>query len=210
MSDSFLASLANTQPIPGGGAAAAYTASVGLALLEKIVRLEMQRDEMPFELSLTGKTLLGKVAALKEAFVRLRNEDGEAYLRWAAIKTSEENGDVIEDALRAATACPISIVEGIQEALECVIEAGKHAKRHLLSDLLAVCEILNGAGKAAAHIACANLQLMTDASPKNECEGLLVHRQRLADQSCNRARETLHQRLHGSRRVCSDIDDRFH
>ena len=44
MHDSFIAALSNpNQPVPGGGAAAAYAGSVGLALLEKIVRLEMRR-----------------------------------------------------------------------------------------------------------------------------------------------------------------------
>ena len=37
MVDSFIDALAKPKPVPGGGAAAAYGASVGLALLEKIV-----------------------------------------------------------------------------------------------------------------------------------------------------------------------------
>ena len=206
MSKLFLTSLAETQPIPGGGAAAAYTASVGLALLEKIVRLEIEREGEQTELNLRWQALLGKVCELKETFLRLQDEDGKAYLRWAEAKTLQEDVLAAEAALREATLCPISIVEQVRGTLECVNEAGKYAKRHLLSDLLAVCEILNGAGKAVGHIACTNLQLMTDASGRNQCEGQLVHWSTLADHSYNHAREQLHQRLHGSRRACSGLD----
>jgi methenyltetrahydrofolate cyclohydrolase len=198
MNESFLTSLAKPQPIPGGGAAAAYAASVGLALLEKIVRLEMQRVGIPMQQSLIWKELLLKVVRLSTAFSQLRDEDGEAYLRWAAIKTSKENAPAICDALGRATACPISIVKCIHEALECLIETGKYAKKHLLSDLLAVCEILDGARKGAAHIACANLQLMTVPSCRKNFEEDLARLQSLAEESGNRAREGLCHRLQAS------------
>jgi len=198
MNESFLLSLARPQPIPGGGAAAAYTASVGLALLEKITRLEMQRDELQNELSPIWKTLLGKVIQLAEACSRLRDEDGAAYLTWTKTKVSEENVDEIHDALEQATACPIDIAEQVREAMECAIEAGKYAKKHLLSDLLVVCEVLNGAGKGAAHIAFANLGLMADTSTKKDFERQLARLQTLVDESYNGAREGLFHRLYPS------------
>jgi len=43
MHDSFLEALARPEPVPGGGAAAAHGACVGLALLEKIVLVEQFR-----------------------------------------------------------------------------------------------------------------------------------------------------------------------
>jgi len=198
MNESFLTLLAKPQPIPGGGAAAAYAASVGLALLEKIVRLEMQRVEIPFQQSLIWKDLLLKLVRLSTTFAQLRDEDGEAYLRWAEIKSSKENAPAISDALRQATACPISIVKCVQETVECLIEAGKHAKKHLLSDLLAVCEILDGAGKGAAHIAWANLQLMSTPSCRENLEEELARLRTLAEESGNRARDGLRHRLQAS------------
>jgi methenyltetrahydrofolate cyclohydrolase len=203
MNESFLTSLARPQPIPGGGAAAAYAASVGSALLEKIVRLEMQRVGIPQQQSLVWKELLLKVVRLSKAFAQLRDEDGEAYLRWAETKTSKENAPAICDALGQATACPISIVKCVHEALECLIEAGEYAKKHLLSDLLAVCEILDGARKGAAHIACANLRLMTTPSCRKNFEEDLARLRTLAEESVNRAREGLSQRLQAASQVCS-------
>jgi methenyltetrahydrofolate cyclohydrolase len=202
MNESFLMSLARPQPIPGGGAAAAYAASVGLALLEKIVRLEMQRVGIPSQQSLIWNELLLRVVRLSTAFAQLRDEDGEAYLRWAEIKTSKENAPAICKALGQATACPISIVKCVHETLECLIVAGKYAKKHLLSDLLAVCEILDGARKGAAHIACANLQLMTAPSLRKNFEEDMAQLRTLAEESGNRAREGLSKRLQVSSQVC--------
>ena len=49
MHDSFLEALARPEPVPGGGAAAAHGACVGLALLEKIVLVELRRSDIPSE-----------------------------------------------------------------------------------------------------------------------------------------------------------------
>jgi formiminotetrahydrofolate cyclodeaminase len=203
MNESFLISLARPQPIPGGGAAAAYAASVGLALLEKIVRLEMRRVETPLQQSLIWNELLLKVVRLSMAFAQMRDEDGEAYLRWAEIKTSKENAPAICDALGQATACPIGIMKCIHETMECLIQAGKYAKKHLLSDLLAVCEILDGACKGAAHIACANLQLMAIPSYRKNFEEELARLRTLVEESGSRARRELNQRQHAASQVCS-------
>jgi formiminotetrahydrofolate cyclodeaminase len=206
MNESFLALLARPEPIPGGGAAAAYAASVGLALLEKIVRVEMRRGEVLLGQSLVWEDLLSKLVQLAEAFARLRDEDGEAYLRWAKITAAEENVTALQDALQAATACPISIAERVLESLECAAETGQFVKKHLLSDLLVVCEILNGAGKGAAHIALANLHVMTDSVEKNALETQLAGLQTLADQSYKRVREEIFRRLYPSREACFDLD----
>ena len=47
--DSFLQELAQARPDPGGGAAAAFGARLGLALLEKVVQLEGGRRREPKE-----------------------------------------------------------------------------------------------------------------------------------------------------------------
>jgi formiminotetrahydrofolate cyclodeaminase len=191
MNESFLTSLARPQPIPGGGAAAAYSASIGLALLEKIVRLEMRRGGMPTTQGPVWNGLLGKVVELAEALARLRDEDGEAYLKWVKTRDAKENLTAIHDALREATRCPIGIVERVHESLECAVEAGKLAQKHLLSDLLVVCEILNGAGKGAAHIAFANLQVMLDPADKDAYRRRLAALLSLSDQALIKAREAI-------------------
>jgi formiminotetrahydrofolate cyclodeaminase len=163
----------------------------------------MQRVGISLQQSFIWNESLLKVVRLSTAFAQLRDEDGEAYLRWAEIKTSRENAPAMCDALGQATACPISIVKCVHETLECLIQAGKYAKKHLLSDLLAVCEILDGARKGAAHIAYANLRLMTAPSCQKNFEKDLARLRTLAEESANRARERLSQRLQFASQVCS-------
>jgi formiminotetrahydrofolate cyclodeaminase len=109
MNDSFISALSNpNQPVPGGGAAAAYAGSVGLALLEKIIRLEMRRHPDGSEPWL-WKDLLNQVSALSENLYRLRDEDGKSYLFLAETKASGKTEEEIAAALKQAIECPMKI-----------------------------------------------------------------------------------------------------
>ena len=166
MHDSFIKALSNPyHPVPGGGSAAAYTGSVGLGLLEKIIRIEMRRYPDGFE-SLPWKDLLNQVSGLSDRLDRLRDEDGKSYLFLAETKASGKPEEEIAAALKQAIECPIKIIEQTHKALRCVSVAAEHCKRHLLSDLQVVCELVGAAGRGAYHISMANLRPMTDPASK--------------------------------------------
>jgi formiminotetrahydrofolate cyclodeaminase len=176
MHDSFLSDLSSPErPAPGGGAAAAHAGAVALALLEKIVRVEMRRRQ-----SVSGRSLwedlLDQISSLTQSLYRLRDEDGMSYMRLAETKTSGKKEAVILAALKEAIDCPMKIMEETHKALGHVSQTAQHCKKHLLSDLLVVCEILEGANRAAGHIARANLRLMADpilkADYQNRLSGL--------------------------------------
>jgi formiminotetrahydrofolate cyclodeaminase len=181
MHDSFIAALSSPeQPVPGGGAAAAYAGSVGLALLEKIVRLEMRRYPMLSEPSLWGD-LLDQVSTLSKILYQLRDEDGKSYMFLAETKASSRKEEEVAAALMQTIECPMKILEQTHKALSCVSVAAEHCKRHLLSDLQVVCEILGAAGQGAYHISIANLRLMTDPISKADYQSRLS---KLHDRSC--------------------------
>ena len=162
MNDSFIAALSSPeQPVPGGGAAAAYAGSVGLALLEKIVRLEMRRYPIVSESSL-WEDLLEKVLFLSKILYQLRYEDGKSYMLLAEARASRKKEEQVAAALVQTIECPMKILEQTHKALSCVSVASEHCKRHLLSDLQVVCELLESAGHGAYHICIANLRIMTD------------------------------------------------
>jgi len=162
MHNSFLSDLSNPeQPIPGGGAVAAYTGAVGLALLEKIVRIEMQRSQSVSS-DHSWEVLLDQISVLSKNLYRLRDEDGKSYVRLAEVKASGRGEAEISAALQQAIDCPMKIMEQVDNALSCVSQASEHCKKHLLSDLQVVSEILAAAGRGAHHIAQANLLLMAD------------------------------------------------
>lgn len=167
MSEDFLKDLASPQrPIPGGGAASAYGACVGLALLEKIVLLERGREKIGAERRAFWSDLHQKVSELRDALSLLQEKDGESYLKWAEAKASGEPSDRLDALLREAVEIPMGIMEEGIKAFDCVMETGKYCRKHLLPDLLVVCELLEAAVRGASHIARANLALAEEASWK--------------------------------------------
>jgi formiminotetrahydrofolate cyclodeaminase len=162
----FLERLSNPhEPIPGGGAAAAYAASTGLALLKKIVRIELARPGV----SANGKSLLEdtvkKIEELSKSLIELRERDGESYLELSAARSAHGRGsEEYAAALETATKCPMSTIEAIKEALACVSVVLPMCKRHLRSDVLVAAELLGASARSASHIARANIGLFTDRS----------------------------------------------
>jgi formiminotetrahydrofolate cyclodeaminase len=152
----FLLALARSTPVPGGGSAAAYAASVGLALLEKIVGVESVRSRPAHEERPLWEALLGRVRRSAEIIRRLREEDSEAYVRLAEARRSKDKG-AIHEAWEQAISCPLSIMKEAQEALLLAREAGERCKGHLVADVLVVLQLFRAGWRGAYHIASANL-----------------------------------------------------
>jgi formiminotetrahydrofolate cyclodeaminase len=165
MLDSFIDALASPEPVPGGGAAAAHGACVGLALLEKIIKVELQRTGE--HSGAEWKNLLQEVKKSATALVQLRDEDGRTYMRFAQAKTLGKDKIEILGSLQQTIECPIRIMEEANEAVNYVARAGMHCKDHLVSDLLVVCELLRATISGAHRIAQANLSLMETAPERN-------------------------------------------
>lgn len=156
----FLQELAQARPDPGGGAAAAYGANLGLALLEKVVRLEGQRrGKLEGSPGLTWEGALARLRRLAESLEKLQRKDVQAYFDFTSARTS---GDAARRAAaaREAVDCPRRIMEHAARSLELLAWAGEHCKKHLISDLLVACEFLGAALMGAYHIAGANLLLV--------------------------------------------------
>jgi len=166
MVDSFIEALARPNPVPGGGAAAAHGACVGLALLEKIVQVELNRSCDSSEAE--WKNLLQEVRKSSSTLLKLRDEDGRAYVRFAQAKTLGKGKTEVLGALQQAIDCPTNIMEEADEAFSLVARAGMHCKGHLLSDLLVVCELLRATISGAHRIAQANLSLMEESPKRSE------------------------------------------
>jgi formiminotetrahydrofolate cyclodeaminase len=166
MVDSFIEALAKPKPVPGGGAAAAHGACVGLALLEKIVQVELERSLDSSETD--WKNLLQEVQKSSSTLLQLRDEDGRAYVRFAQAKTFGKGKTEVLEALQQAIDCPIRIMQEAHEVFNFVDKVGMHCKVHLLSDLLVVGELLEATISGAHRIAQANLSLMEASPARNE------------------------------------------
>jgi formiminotetrahydrofolate cyclodeaminase len=161
MSSPFLKALAQPRPDPGGGAAAAHGAALGLALLEKVVRLEQQRPGREKKSGPSWGDLLARILAVAEGLARLQEEDVRAYDQLARARTKGSPA-LLAAALEEAMACPRRIMQQAREGLALIGEGGACCKPHLVSDLLVACELLGAAWRGAHHIARANLPLLPD------------------------------------------------
>lgn len=159
MDSAFLKALAQGRPDPGGGAAAAHSAALGLALLEKVVRLEHQRQGAEKTPGFAWGDLLARARLVVAALQRLQDEDVQAYFHLSRARAARDPEE-LSTALEEAAACPLRIMQQAQEGLALIAQGGARCRPHLISDLLVACELLGAAFRGAHHIARANLPLM--------------------------------------------------
>jgi formiminotetrahydrofolate cyclodeaminase len=174
MDSAFLQALAQARPDPGGGAAAAHSAALALALLSKVVQLEHRRQGPGKNLRFHWGDLLTRVRLVIAAFLRLQEEDVQAYFAltqaWASRGPME-----MAAALEEAVACPLRIMQQAQEGLALMAPAGAGCALHLVADLLVAGELLGAAWRGAHHIARANLPLMPQDSRRAVWDETLSH-----------------------------------
>lgn len=190
--DAFLDALRRPQPDPGGGSAAAHGALLGLAILEKIFRLEQRRCRAGSDEAQAWREGLGRVAELTGIFVDLRERDVRAYhgLAEALARRDRDAGSLV-DALEEAIACPFAIMGRAEEAFDLVAEVGKGCRRFLVADVLVACELLGAALLGAFHIASANLPLMPAKAAHGEWLGRLAAARARGEQRLVRLRAEL-------------------
>jgi formiminotetrahydrofolate cyclodeaminase len=191
MTSPFLSDLAKAQPNPGGGAAAAHGALLALALLEKVIRLELQRPSQETQPIDRWQERLNQALGLKEQFLLLREADGRAYLEMAEVRAAGETGAGLIAAIREAVAVPLRIIEKAEGALNLVSATGLKCRRHLISDLQVASELLSAAIRGACHIARANLPLVREPVTRESIDQTITR-------ACSRGQATLlrvHQEL---------------
>jgi len=180
MDSAFLAALAQARPDPGGGAAAAHGAALGVALLKKVVKLEQQRQESNQRADFPWDDLLRRSRQVATAIARLQNEDIQAYFNLTQARNSGDF-EKLTAALEEAMGCPLRIMQQAQEGLALISQAGARCKMHLLADLLVGCELLGAAYRGAHHIARANLLRMSASARRAVWAENLAHTLKAAE-----------------------------
>jgi len=180
MDSSFLQALAQARPDPGGGAAAAHGAALGVALLEKVVRLEQQRQGTGGSASFPWDDLLRRVRQVAGALARLQGEDIQAYFNLVEARGRGDHS-IMAAALEEVIGCPLRTMQQTQAGMALISQGGARCQRHLVSDLQVACELLGAAFRGAHHIARANLLLMTKNPRRTVWAGDLTHTLKAAE-----------------------------
>lgn len=164
MSDGFLQELCRPRPDPGGGAAAAFGARVGVALLLKVAQLEELRASGCRQAAEAWPQRRQAGEALEETLAQLQEEDVRAYAALAA--TFRRGGEAWEEVALQATRIPYRIAAAAREGVSLATAVGGHCARHLLADVQVAVELLAGSGRGAVAIAGANLPWLTPAASR--------------------------------------------
>jgi formiminotetrahydrofolate cyclodeaminase len=174
MSSTFLEQLAEPRPFPGGGSAASHVGALALALVEKVVRLEMKRCEVHTEAAAIWNGRLSSVAELSAKFQFLAQEDGRVYARMSSIRARGSEVDVLLQAVQEAAMVPLQIIHAAAQGCRLISETSRECKSYLVPDLQVSCELLWAVGRGAEAIAKANVMLIESEKSRAELHTMLV------------------------------------
>ena len=191
MSPCFLEQLAQPRPFPGGGSAAAHVGALALALVEKVVRIEIKGSEADTSVSIAWNGRLSRVTGLSEKFQTLTLEDGRAYARMARVRAQGAEVDVVIEAVKEAAMVPVQMIRASIEGLELISETVKECREYLVPDLQVSVELLLAVARGAEAIASANAVLLESPVHREELRNIICKAVETASDLCARIM-TLH------------------
>ena len=164
-----LDAFASSEPVPGGGSAAALAGALGTSLLIMVAGMTKTRTGAAHErTSLDAASV--RLSPLRATLTSLVDRDSEAYAGVVAAYrlpkgTAAEQSvrrDAIQRAMRAATETPLETMRACQHALaDAVVVAGSGA-RNASSDAGVAIELLGAALRGAALNVDTNIGTLTD------------------------------------------------
>ena len=170
--------LASKSPSPGGGAVAAVTAAHSAALGCMVLAYTLGKPKFAAHESENIKALEFFQRAQITALA-LADEDAVAYgnlsALWKLPPTDARRVAQEPDAVRAATAAPMSILMLAHDILETLQKLPKTCNPNLLSDLAIAATLADTAAGAAAWNVRVNVPQLRDAAERAMTENKLAH-----------------------------------
>ncbi len=142
--DKFLSELGSAKPAPGGGAAAAMCAALGLSLFEMVLRINARKH--PAKLKKAAKVHVNVQTCLS-----ILQEDAQAFLKISQLYKSGQKGDACQKALKNGAQVPYKIIQIAKQTLKETASEHAHTSAWLKSDLVEA-ELLLKASMAAAAL----------------------------------------------------------
>jgi formiminotetrahydrofolate cyclodeaminase len=166
----FLDALASGEPTPGGGGAAALTASQAAALLGMVLNFTVGKARYA-EVEAEMRGYLTRTEALRQTLLDQVDEDAAAFGGVAASYAMPKGTDheralraeALEMALRQAAAVPQAVAEGCLELVRLAEPIGARGNRHVVSDAATALYLADGALRSALMNVRINLKSIKDA-----------------------------------------------
>jgi formiminotetrahydrofolate cyclodeaminase len=166
-----LAAFASAAPTPGGGSAAALTASVGLSLLAMVASMSRTRNGSDDDRALLDGALEA-VEHLAAHTLALVDDDAAAYdavmeaYRKPRVSDDEkvERRRAIEAALRGAAEVPLEVMRASRAGLTAAVDVARAGNPSASSDIGVSVELLKAALHSAALNVGVNLSGLSDSN----------------------------------------------
>ena len=198
----FLDELASKAPVPGGGGACAYVASLGTALGSMVGNLTIGKKTYAAVQEDIAE-MLQRSRKLMDRLNELVEEDANAFLPLSQAyrmpqdtpEQKKEKEEALQGALKEAAAVPLEIAQVCLQAIQLHWEYGQKGSRLALSDVGCGVVFCRAALQGAALNVLINLKLMKDQSLKKEMgerlESLVSQGCQIADQVFEQVREEI-------------------
>lgn len=160
---------ASTDPVPGGGSAAALAGAVGASLLLMVAGIPKTRTGAPEETADLAEAAT-RLHPLRDQLLELVDRDSEAYQQvMAAYRLPKETDaekasrkNAIDDAVRAATETPLDTMRACQQALRGAVIVSANGNRRTTSDVGVGVELLVAGLRGARMNVDINLAALDD------------------------------------------------
>jgi formiminotetrahydrofolate cyclodeaminase len=169
--EDLLDAFASTDPVPGGGSAAALTGAVGTSLLLMVAGIPKTKTGAPEETADLAEAS-SRLHPLRDQLLELVDRDSDAYTQVMDAlklpKTSDAEKaarkQAIDAATRAATETPLDTMRACQQALRGAVIVASNGNRRTTSDVGVGVELLLAALRGARMNVDINLSTLEDAA----------------------------------------------
>jgi formiminotetrahydrofolate cyclodeaminase len=159
----------STDPVPGGGSAAALAGTVGASLLLMVAGIAKTRTGAPEETADLADAA-ARIRPLRDSLLELVDRDSDAYARVLAAfrlpkepARSAERSTAVETAMRGATEVPLDTMRACQQALRGASVVAANGNRSAASDTGVAIELLLAGLRGARMNVDINLAALHDA-----------------------------------------------
>ncbi|MDF1590481.1 MAG: cyclodeaminase/cyclohydrolase family protein [Desulfobacterales bacterium] len=172
----FLRKIADSSPLPAGGAAVAYTLGLAIGLLNKIILLEIHRQADQPELEKNLMTAKKELEQLLKDVELLVKQDAETFERF---RHSRRTGDrvIIEQEFNGVIEVSMKVMQNSDAAFEWIRRLYPIVPNRMLPHLLVASELIMGSINGSAHVVRANLQGIKSSQKKNNYLKMLANLQ---------------------------------
>jgi len=169
----FLDALANPEPTPGGGTAAAVAGAMGVSLLMMVAGLAKSRSGSEVE-RIALSEARAVLSSVRDRFTTLADADSVAYQQVMAAYRLPKDTDTekaarkvaVQQALTAATAAPLETLRASGEAMRLASVVAEHGNRNAVSDVGVGIGLLQAAADGAIANVRINIGSLQDESFK--------------------------------------------